>query len=411
MTEVIKENDNIYLNITFSSPKPEYKGVNGSPPNDPNTYVLTKSNPVVMEYSVNKTQPILNRCSDYYMTVIKFDIPLTELPLFIMPIIPADEQLPNPVNPNLTPMVLGIKYNNIFNSEFLIFTPDSNLSPPTQIGKTQIITRYYFTYAQSVLINMMNTALLNAYNNSGLAALFPSVEPPFFMYDPITELISIVVHRLFTINTPPAVGIPEIYINAYLLHYLESFPVYLNGYGMPYGADFTLQLTNTIPLNPTLPPQTRVFPSLNTEYVLPGGTSTNPPTYYKIDETFSSVGRWNSLKKILITTSSIPIVNESVPAKENSGMSVNYPIITDFTIPLTYAGDSRSIAYYTPSGQYRLTDMISDLPLYKIDVKVQWMDFDDHIFPVYLAIGGNANIKLGFLNKKLYKQTSNLLRA
>jgi hypothetical protein len=85
------------------------------------------------------------------------------------------------------------------------------------------------------------------------------------------------------------------------------------------------------------------------------------------------------------------------------------PIITDFIPNINSPGESRSIAYYNPTSQYRLIDMVSDTPLQKINLKIYWVDISNNIYPLYVSVAQQASIKLAFIRKSLYKQ-SNLLK-
>lgn len=405
-----QENDNIYLNVVFSHPQVIY----------PNTTIAAPSigsGPVDAVYDVTKTIPVLDRCSDYYCAVVRFDIPLNSVPLFIMPI------LPNQSNPNKTPMILGINFNGVnYGSNLLYYAKQSPSTLPVQNQPVQVITNYYYIYSYQVLIDMMNLALLLAWNISGLEALFlpvpPStvvVSPPFFYYDEVTKLINLVVPSLFTEVVAPATTIPIIYLNDALLYFLQSFPFFFHGYDQPFGRDYDFALTNTTPLAgipPLFPPvPSRVFPSNNQGYALFGTTPTDPPSYYLYTQEYSVIQYWSSLRKIIITSTSIPINPEIVPVSNNlsSDISVSFPILTDFIPAIEFAGQSRAIAYYNPTSQYRLIDMTSTAPLSKISLKIYWQDLQGNLYPLRISAGQEASVKLGFFRKSLYKASKLLL--
>lgn len=398
---IYKENDNIYLNIIFDTPIVNSTGGPTGP--------TTGEQPIVMEYTANKTLAIVDKCSDYYCSVIRFDIPLQKIPIFIMPIVPGTQQSTTPTNPNLTPLIIGIFYNNVYYPVNLIYTPDNNGTPPVQSQSTQVITPYYYVYSQQLLINMFNIALAFAWTNSGLEALFGSFSEPYFNYDPVTELISIIVPQPFAFLTAPATSIPLIFINESSVRYLESFELFFNGYNRLYGADYFFRFTSTTPLNPTNIEPPPIFPTNQNSYALFGTTPTPIASYYIYTEQYPIIQYWSSLRKILITTGTIPIAFENVPSNNNTDSAVSLPILTDYVIPLEHAGDGRTIAYYNPTSQYRLIDMLTDSPLYKINVKVYWEDIYTNRYPLTIGINQNASIKMGFFRKSLYK-ASRLLK-
>lgn len=396
---IYKENDNIYLNITFNSPQINSTGSPYDPPSG--------ENPLPMEYNATKTLAVLDKCSDYYCSVVRFAIPMNSVPLFIMPIIPGNQQS-HPVNANLTPMIIGILYNNVYYPVNLIYRADNTMVYPLQNQDTQVITPYYYVYTYQTLINMINVAINIAWTTSPLAGLFPTSIQPFFQYSTSTQLISLIVPRVFSYVTPPATSIPFIYMNLALLRYLESFELFFNGYNQPNGADFIFRCTNTIPLNPSdaTPPQ--VFPTDQNAFAFFGTTPTFPAQYFIFTQQYSMIQYWSSLRKILITTGTIPIAYENIPGPDNSGVNVSLPVLTDFVIPLENAGDSRTIAYYNPTAQYRLVDMISDTPLYRINIKVYWEDVFGNRYPMGIEYDQTSSIKIGFFRKSLYKNTKML---
>lgn len=390
--QIYKENDNIYLNIVMQNNNTQTNNENNS----------------LAEYNVTKTLPILDKCSDYYCSVIRFDIPLTIVPLYIVPIIPASVALNPQPNPNLTPLIIGITYLGVNYPRNLIYTPLNNVTPPVQdIIGIQKITPYYYSFTYSTLITMLNTALSNAITDSGYARP-ANTSDPYFYLDPITELINFVVPNAYTVA--PANNVPQIFINIPLLNYLEGFKTFFIGYGEVDGRDLVFQFydaaTGPIIEYPTYAQASDVSGNPLSIPLVPPARS----AYWKFSQEYSSLNYWSSLRKIIIATNTIPIVNEFVPAQDNgSGVSNSFPILTDYVPNLEIAGQTRSIAYYYPTSQYRLVDMINDNPLYKINLKIYWEDKQGNLYPLYIPIFQQANIKIGFFRKTLYKSMNMLL--
>ena len=90
------EDDNIYYNVVINHDPVDYSAL---PLGSPNT-----EKDMTSEYLVTRDIPLLGRASDFYCAVIRFDIPLTAVPILICPIVP------NQPNPNLTPWIVGIQY-------------------------------------------------------------------------------------------------------------------------------------------------------------------------------------------------------------------------------------------------------------------------------------------------------------
>lgn len=380
-TEIYKEIDNIYLNISFQPP-------------------YLSNEPYLLEYNVTKDTPILDKMSDYYLSIIRFDIPLSEIPITIAP--PLPNQNPAALTyPNLLFPVIGITYNGINypigpNNNLVFIPPNlTSFGPPTQNFPYQNITPYYWVYSYDWFLQIINNALLVAYNASPLPGLFPTYAPPYFTYDATTQLISLIVPDFFTRIVAPAIAIPTISFNFNMLQYLDGFPMRGNGLGAANGFEETIDLVNGN------------VHDIN-GYALFGTAPTNPPTYIKVTQSYITTQYWNPIKKLLLTSETIPVVKEYVQAQTpfgiNTSLNPSLPIVTDFTPVIEKAGDQRTIAYYLPTAEYRKVNMISELPLQKVSLKVFWEDLYGNIYPLNIGSYQSASIKIVFLHKSLYKK-------
>ncbi len=394
--------DNVYFNAVFPRPS--------------DTDLLTRPVKSIAEFSETRTVSLLPKCSDYYCSVIRFDIPLDLIPILIMPIVPGTDALgPPPAAPrNITPFIIGIRYNgvtyvqnNIANffgpttdySANIIWTPeDYTVMPVFQTSpKALIPSPYLYMFSYDTFIDMINGALATAYAifaaaNVGAPQAIAGVAP-FYFFDPAKQLISLVAHKSWTTTLaqhfPDPPGVARVCMNYELNLYLDAF--------------------HTMQVIPGIFP---LIPANNINVIIedlgwngyPVNTYPAVPTFVFITQAYNNITYWNSLRRIVITTNTIPIVQESVPVGDrNTGAAATLPIISDFIPQLTTGGDSRTIAYYTPTAQYRLADMIQDQPLQKIDLKLFWSDKDGNLYPIYISQFQQANIKLGFFKKTIYK--------
>lgn len=345
--------DNIYLNVVFQ-----------------NNNLSSTSQEQIAEYNVTKTIPILDNPSNYFVTVIRFDVPLNSIPLFIMPIVP------NQGNPNLTPFVFFVNAS----AATVIYVPDNNDPVPTQNQQTQVITPYYFVYSFDNLIAAFNIALAAAFVAAGSPG---GGAAPFIIFNPVTQLLGLVVSTAFI-----AAG-ATISINLPLVNYFEGFRLIFNA----ITNIFTFVLRNTG----------------NNGFNLPGQTIAvaTPPTSLIVSQEYTAMEYWLSLRKIVLVSNTIPISFEYIPAYDaagnQTGVSTSIPILTDFVPNIEDAGQSRSIAVYNPAAQYRLIDLLGTTPLYNIDLKILWQDKSGNYYPVFIEPGQQASVKVGFLRRDLYQ--------
>jgi len=383
-----KENDNVFLNVIINhDPLTPFTN-----PNAPNNIIMVNGTSQVASFSVTKNTIILDKCSDYYASIVRFSIPLDTIPIMIMQVIP------NQSNPKLTPYYVGFSYLGVDYFSQLIYLPQNNITPPVQNQPTQVITDYYGVFNYQVLIDMINVGFVNAFNASPLFG--SGFAPPYMFFDPVTNLISLVYQPYFLTISSPLTGIPIIYINGLLEIYLDSFYLKFITDNSLTGHDYEFILQPN-PSNIYYTPNFGLSPG------------TNSITAYRQIQEYSTLEYWSSVAKILITTSTIPINPESVPAaqstQQSQGLNVAFPIISDFSLNIDQsAGTSRTIAYYLPTAQYKLVDMISDIPLQKIDLKFYWQDKLSNLYPIELAANQQIEVKLGFFRKSLYKKGTNL---
>jgi hypothetical protein len=342
--------DNVYLNVVFQN-------------STPNTELIA-------EYNVTKTLPILDKPSNYFAAVVRFDVPLNSVPLFVIPIVP------NQVNPNLTPFTFTINAS----STNVIYVPDNTYTAPIQNQQTQVITPYYYVYSFQNLINAFNTALAASYVAAGSPG---GAGAPFFIFNPVTQLLGLVVSVAFI--TAGA----TIIINQALTNYLEGFELIFN------------VATNTF--------QFVLKNNGNNGFNLPGNTIAvaSPPTWLIMSQEYTSMEYWLSLRKIVLISNTIPITFEYIPAFDTAGnpsaVATSIPILTDFVPNIEDAAQSRSIAVYNPTAQYRLIDMIGDSPLQTIDLRIYWQDKLGNYYPIFIEPFQQASVKIGFFRRDLYE--------
>ena len=242
----------------------------------------------LIKYDQTLNQNIVTNSDQYFMSIVDFTLPLGSIPIMIAPVVPGSGTT------NVMPLQFNFVVNGVVQPSIsCIFVPENVYLP--QVNQTdpnnQIITPFYYFYSEGSLINIMNTALITCYNNMKIA--FPAIaqslaNPPFFIFNPQTQLTSLVCHNSYSTNNahPDTVLIQ---INTYALNYLEGFSyTYLLRNNVEY-AQFNIVTygENCYPVN--------TYPAaLTTQYII-------------ISQNYATIGFWTDLKKIVITTTSIPI--------------------------------------------------------------------------------------------------------
>jgi len=354
--------DNVYFNVEFLGDK-----------NIPNQLMI---------YDTTLNESIVDNSINYFLSVIDFAIPLTSVPIMLVPLETGSLT-------NTTMSITFVVNGTPMTTQKVIYTPER--TDPAH---------YTFIYDYNTMINMLNNTLRACYNALVLAhpAFAQSLaQAPFFIYDSTTELITLVTDISYATNIPQ-LNTVVISINNDLLNYLNGFSfqyVFRDVLGVrtPF-YDFNIYTDGS-----------NLFQN-NANYPI---ASLASPLYIKTIQSYDNMANWSDLKKVIIVSNSLPVAGESIQrGTTNQNITNTQYVLSSFTPEILKAGDQRSTIYYNPASQYRLIDITSDMDIRRIDITVYWEDFNNNWYNMELLPNDNATVRLGFLKKDLYK--SNLLK-
>jgi hypothetical protein len=306
---------------------------------------------------------------------------MQQVPIFIFPV---------PGGGTTSSLIIGVTTGGMDFPRNLIYVPDiQTIPPPTTPDPSNT---FYFTYTIQNFVDSLQTALDAAFADAGS----PGGVAPFFYYDSISQLFYVYIPDSF--SSAPA----TIFVNTQLQLYLDGFRWNLISSTAANGHHYDLRVSG----NPYFD-----YPSVLNQ--TSDGTALQPPAVI-LKQDFNNMVYFASVRRLVITSNSIPIISENVPVVDNTGMQtgdVSYnPIFSDFVPNLRDTTDIRSIAYYDPTGQYRILDMKGEGALTRFDLQIFWEDNLGRLFPFFLTINQSASIKVGFFKKSLYKYASKLLK-
>ncbi len=379
---------NRYVNITIANPVTDAL-VNGQP----NRLAVT-------DQTFNES--IINDPSLYDCAITTFQCPLQSIPLFVFPIVPGQS------NPNLSTMIIGVCQNvdpssipNVVTpvnySENLIWVPQTyGLPAPSQTSATtQIVTPYHYCYSyEYFIVQSLNVALFTSWTAAGGAGVFGAGTCPYFTYSSETGLISCVMRQKFA-NTASAGWGWSICWNQALDNFMSNFNT------VQSGDYFILQNQDAVTTTDAY--------SYDTSNVAEGGNySQNTPAYtkstalttYIYTQEYSTSDYLNSVRRIVVTTGSIPIIGEYFPQPNNeySGTINRIHVLADVIVETAKPGSQRQVFVYKPQ-IYQMIAMNSTAPLRNISLRFQWVDQQNIFRDIYLSGNDCITAKLGFFPK------------
>jgi len=336
---------------------------------------------------------IIKNPSEYYLSVIRFRVPTSEIPIFI-----AEIQPPPNVNPNNTVYSVTLAYGATAIQTYIQWIPESNLTAPANFYPPNSITNYpyYSVFSYNNFIQLVNTAFQTSFLalQKAVAPALATANAPFLLFDSYTSLFSITAQTQFY-DEATASPYVQVFMNQKLFRLFASFAsIEMFPSPAPNGEDFRIRINS------------------GWGTIISNEARFNPPTgapALRMFQDYSTVYLWSIFANLLLTTSSIPVQNEYIPEKfETSVQSGFRPIMTDFTFNISVATDNRTYAIYIPTSEYRLINLRNNIPLNVLDIVIYWQDNLNNIYPLYIGINESAQIKLLF-RKKNWQNIKNIM--
>ena len=323
--------------------------------------------PVPASFTDNRPSALIDRPSDYRMSVIQFNISNDQFPLLYV-------EHPTP-STRLTNYIFTIAdlMGNVASSS-IIWTPEVDGLQP---GTGDMNDPFWYCYNIQYFVKLANKALANAMTElSLLNSAFNTVPPPFFQFNPQTCSCQLYVPVELSSNQTAQIG--NLYANelAYIL--FQGLPANYN------------------PTNPLLTWEYDIFTQPADSLEVIGGHD-----FVQAQQTPGSLSSWSPIKRVAFTTS-IAVNPESITPQTGTQGLTTQTILTDIT-PIIERGDELASGslYYNPTAEYRFADVISQTPLTVIDFNVYWMDRYGGSHLVYLDHNGTCQAKILFRKKHI----------
>jgi hypothetical protein len=372
--------------------------------------------PRAVVFNEIRNNPYIVSPNKYFFSVVRFELQTPTLPVFI-PIIapepnpnyPATQPNPYTTNPNYTPYEFCIRFRSTNQFGRVAYVPQHTRAPipppPTKAG--QPTDPYYYCYTYQQFLNSINIAIATAWTALNTATSQTQTPPPTFWYDESSGRIKISALALYTGTTPgplwntgqaftPPANTASLWFNEPLYNLLSGFDFV--DYGRPTA-------------NPTTEPfqyRLKIYQQFENTKANPLAVN-NAALYLIMTSEQIDIAVWNPIKALVFTSGLIPLLptlTSQPKSLENSGSFSSYgnnsnlaTQMTDFEVPFSATNTYKQTVNYQPSGEYRLIDIQSDLPINSIQVSVFWKNMDGVLVPFYLDGGQSGNVKIMFRRK------------
>jgi hypothetical protein len=334
-----------------------------------------------------RDQPIINKISDYKMSIVRFELSTWCLPVLYF----QTRTGSNDADEGCYSLTLEYQNGGALttgNPERVFFIPQdkSKIKPPppnTYPYGVETFNEYYYVYNFNNFIDMVNDTLELAFTKLQALVGLPlatAKKPVLVWNDDLTATLYTELDY-YDITKPQHI---KIYFNRPLYSLFNSFPSYKFS-PTSDGKHYQI-LTN---------PRDGINCVTMTEY--------GPSVLIKTDQEFATNESWSPIDSIVFTTT-MPVVSslESNPTIYQNGVQLklgktynnSQTIISDFqTSDFNY----RSTIYYTPTAEFRWISFLNnDIPLTEITVYGYIKDRFGIIRPYYLPSNSHASIKILF---------------
>jgi len=316
------------------------------------------------EFSIERNTPVLQYPQDYEMTIARFSVPTTNIPIMVWGTGNYDA-ITNPAS-KVNRFSVTLSFDGVDSTKYLTHVPNV-LSPDGDLYGPSVWNYQEF-------INYINVAFREAYVELKAAKpLMPPTQPPFVSYDASTTICTLNAQTLYNTGDPRVVTPPAattlVYMNAQLAELMPGLQT-----------DYTNDADKTY--------QFKIFSTSLNSATIDGSA------YYQMHSEYSTVGLWNDMSTVVFETSSIPVS----PEIQTNNIDRTRTILTDFEPSSNEVVDRSNLQYYG-SGLKRYYDLKSHYPLRSIGIKVFWTDNWQQNFPLLLGRTDLLTLKILFRKK------------
>lgn len=337
----------------------------------------------------SRNNPILMNASDYYLSIIRFNLQTASLPVFL-PQVDLTQ-----TDPTKLIYEVCLSYDGIDASQNLIWIPqDYNAQPPSvPLDYTDVNSAYYNCYSyQHFIFACLDKAFQLAFTKlqtlaTAAGKTLPSNYPPFMEWDPTTGKAIIDADVL---GYDKALAKPiDIYFNTPLYSLFNSFDSLYFGPNVQNGKNYKLTMYNMMNGN--------IYNLNGVNYLQ---AYQEFPTFQNAANPISSIVFVSTQIPVLSSNAAKPVVYNELSnvftSQQNAGF-VN--MITDFEVAVDPGSLYKNAIAYNPTAEYRLFDLISNNPIQNLDINVFWKDNYGRLIPFTLAAQNTFNMKILFRRK------------
>lgn len=387
-----------------------------------------------------RDNPFIYNPEDYYASIIRFrtDTNGIYLPLMIAPMDEDQAEVAPSQSVNRLIYTITMRQGTNQYQQAVYFEPQNVAVPvPTSTTRQDNTNGYYNLNSFQWFINLVNKAFENCLAGlNNMALVGNNARPPFIQLDPGSGQIQLFGQA--SLYDEALVNPILVFFNESLYNVFSSFQVFYQGPNVLSTTGLTIRESASAPTPPAIPtfvaqtvskaryrlrfyfntPRNQLNSFTVNDTQTPYNNTLPPASSYPYSaitmfQDYLSLAPLCPIQSVFFTSSLLPISPSLTGAPQvfgsstlvQSGNNANIVLqITDLELLNEKGTEYKPSILYAPSAQYRLIDMYGNAPLHQLDIQCFWKDRYGNAFPLVLAPGSSANIKLLFQKKTLIKK-------
>lgn len=348
-----------------------------------------------------RVKPILDKPSDWKMTITEFNITSSGIPIQIVP----------PVAGNIRELNYQVAFydsvTGAYGSSPLFWLSQDDTvpmptDPTTPIQNRLMFYQWYSLYNPRRFIGILNIALKAAwisfctYYTTNIGPLPTGLDQT---YNPFVIINQNTTLSLYIVQAIKQTGI--VHINPYFSQTINDM-LDFNGYKtnivnfLGYGAMWSID-TRAEGIN---------------SVVIPTGSPGAGRDGWVMQQTYPILENLSQVATVMILSKSLPIRQQYFNSLNTSISTGN--VFKNVIAEKEYnsiSSENRDNVVFVQTGDSKYIDLTSDIPLSQIDLNFVWVDFQQNIYPISLGSYGGAYVKIQFKRKTKEEKFESLLKG
>lgn len=389
-----------------------------------------------LQFNEIRSNPYINDPEEYYASIVRFRVETNgiNIPLMIPQMDSDQSEVAGFESVNRLIYTVVMRFGNNQYQQAVYFIPQNiSVAVPTSTTVQDNSNGYYNLNSFQSFVNMVNIAFENCVAGlNAMSAVGNNVRPPFLQLDPDSGKLQLFAQASF--YDEALVNPIQVFFNEALYNAFSSFQVFYNGANALSTTGLTILEARQSVVPPAVPtsvattiskaryrlrfyfttPRNQLNSFTVSDVIQPYNNtlpvaSTYPYSAITMFQDYPDLASLCPIQSILFTSSLLPIspsltgkpsVFGSNPSLVSSGNNSNIVLqLTDLELLNEKGSDWKPAVLYAPTAEYRLIDLFGNAPLHQIDIQVYWKDRFGNVYPLVLAPGATANIKIMFRKK------------